>query len=105
MTPILVFMFGGAPVKAVGTDLLFASITKSGGIWVHARLKTIDWRIVGLLAAGSLPASVLTTYTLQQIGVHNERLNTIITSTLEFALILTVIALIFKNDFQQWGGG
>ena len=103
MTPILVFMFGITPVKAVGTDLLFASITKAGGVWVHARLKTIEWRIVALLAAGSLPASVLTTFALQQIGVHNDRLNTIITSTLGFALILTAIALIFKNDFQQLG--
>lgn len=103
MTPILVFMFGITPVKAVGTDLLFASITKAGGIWVHARLKTIEWRIVGLLAAGSLPASVLTTYVLQQIGVHNDHLNTIITSTLGFALILTAIALLFKNNFQQLG--
>ena len=103
MTPILVFMFGITPVKAVGTDLLFASITKAGGVWAHARLKTIEWRIVALLAAGSLPASVLTTFALQQIGVHNDRLNTIITSTLGFALILTAIALIFKNDFQQLG--
>lgn len=103
MTPILVWGFGISPVKAVGTDLLFASITKAGGIWVHARLKTIEWRIVGLLAAGSIPASIATTYVLQQMGVHNERLNTIITSTLGCALILTAIALLFKNHFQQLG--
>lgn len=103
MTPILVFLFGITPVKAVGTDLLFASITKAGGIWMHARLKTIEWRIVGLLAAGSLPASLLTTYTLQQIGVHNERINTIITSTLGLALILTAIALLFKGEIQRLG--
>lgn len=103
MTPILVWGFGISPVRAVGTDLLFASITKAGGIWVHARLKTIDWRIVGLLAAGSIPASIATTYVLQQMGVHNERLNTIITSTLGCALILTAIALLFKNHFQQLG--
>lgn len=103
MTPLLVFMFGVPPVKAVGTDLLFASITKAGGIWIHARLKTIHWRIVALLAAGSLPASLLTTFVLQQIGVHNERINTIITSTLGLALILTAIALLFKGHIQRLG--
>lgn len=103
MTPLLVFMFGVPPVKAVGTDLLFASITKAGGIWIHARLKTIDWRIVALLAAGSLPASLLTTFVMQQIGVHNERINTIITSTLGLALILTAIALLFKGNIQRLG--
>lgn len=103
MTPLLVFLFGIPAVKAVGTDLLFASITKAGGIWMHARLKTIDWRIVGLLAAGSIPASLLTTLVLQQIGVHNERINTIITSTLGLALILTAIALLFKGDIQRLG--
>ncbi|MEK7322236.1 MAG: sulfite exporter TauE/SafE family protein [Pseudomonadota bacterium] len=103
MTPLLVFVFGIPPVKAVGTDLLFAAITKSGGVWIHSRLQTIEWRIVGLLAAGSVPASLLTTYGLQQIGVHNERLNTIITTALGFALILTSIALLFKGEFQQLG--
>src|SRR3569623_1451613 len=103
MTPILVFMFGITPVKAVGTELLLASITKAGGIWVHARLKTIEWRIVGLLAAGSLPASLVTTYALQQIGVHNERINSFITCTLGLALILTAIALIFKGEIQRLG--
>jgi len=103
MTPLLVYVFGIAPVKAVGTDLLFAAITKSGGVWIHSRLKTIEWRIVGILAAGSVPASLLTTYLLQQIGVHNEQLNTIITTALGFALILTSIALLFKGEFQQLG--
>ncbi len=103
MTPLLVFFFGITPVKAVGTDLLFAAITKSGGVWIHQRLKTIEWRIVGLLAAGSVPASLLTSAVLQQMGVHNERLNIIITSALGFALILTSIALLFKGEFQQLG--
>ena len=103
MTPLLVFFFGISPVKAVGTDLLFAAITKSGGVWIHQRLKNIEWRIVGLLAAGSVPASLLTTGVLRQMDVHNEVLNTIITSALGFALILTSIALLFKGEFQRLG--
>jgi uncharacterized membrane protein YfcA len=103
MTPLLVFLFGIAPVTAVGTDLLFAAITKAGGVWVHSKRQTIDWRIVGLLALGSMPASVVTTYFLKHSQVQTAELNTIITSTLGIALILTSIALLFKGDFQRLG--
>lgn len=103
MTPLLVFLFGIPPVKAVGTDLLFAAITKAGGVWVHAKKKTIDWHIMRLLSVGSVPASLATTAVLQHYGVHKAEINTIITSTLGIALILTSIALLFKGDFQRLG--
>src|SRR3989442_11298844 len=54
MTPLLVLVFGVAPVTAVGTDLLFAALTKTGGAWAHARRGNVDWKIVGRLAAGSV---------------------------------------------------
>jgi uncharacterized membrane protein YfcA len=103
MTPMLVFLFGIVPVTAVGTDLLFAAITKAGGVWVHTKRQTIDWRIVGYLAMGSMPASLITTYVLKHSQVQNAELNTIITTTLGIALILTSIALLFKGDFQRLG--
>jgi len=103
MTPLLVFLFGIPPVNAVGTDLLFAAITKMGGAWAHKRRKTIEWRIVGLLAAGSIPASLLTSSLLHAVVVHKEEINTIITTLLGTALILTSIALLFKKDFQRVG--
>jgi uncharacterized membrane protein YfcA len=103
MTPLLVFLFGIPPVKAVGTDLLFAAITKAGGVWIHGRRKTVEWRILGLLVAGSLPASLLTSYLLQSLVVHKEDINTIITTLLGTALILTSIALLFKTEFQKLG--
>ena len=103
MTPLLVFLFGIAPVKAVGTDLLFAAITKSGGVWAHGRRRTVEWRIVGLLAAGSIPASLLTSGILHSVVVHKEEINAIITTLLGTALILTSVALLFKKEFQQVG--
>src|SRR5258705_2978172 len=60
MTPLLVLVFGVAPVTAVGTDLLFASLTKAGGAWAHARRGNVDWSVVSGLAAGSRPASPVT---------------------------------------------
>ena len=61
MTPLLVLLFGFHPVIAVGTDLLYASITKTcGTAAVHHIGQTVEWRVVGWLGAGSLPASLLT---------------------------------------------
>src|ERR1700728_1832095 len=60
MTPILVLLFGVHPATAVGTDLLYASATKTAGTLVHGLNHTVDWRIVRRLAAGSVPATALT---------------------------------------------
>ena len=103
MTPILVLGFGIKPAVAVGTDLLYAAITKSGGILVHNKKKTINWRIVGLLSLGSLPASVLSVYLLKYLdhaGINYDRL---ITSSLSIALMLTSLVLLFKDQLQKLG--
>src|SRR6201747_2239048 len=60
MTPLLVLVFGVAPATAVGTDLLYASATKTVGTTVHGWRGTVDWRVVGRLAAGSVPATIVT---------------------------------------------
>src|SRR6202453_768414 len=60
MTPILVLVFGVHPATAVGTDLLYASATKTVGTFVHGLNHTVDWRIVRRLASGSVPATILT---------------------------------------------
>jgi uncharacterized membrane protein YfcA len=60
MTPILVLLFGTAPLAAVGTDLRFAAITKVAVSVLHLRKGLIDWPVAGRLWAGSLPAAVLT---------------------------------------------
>ena len=43
MTPILMLLSRVAPQTAVGTDLLFASITKVCGTAVHQRHGSVDW--------------------------------------------------------------
>jgi hypothetical protein len=103
MTPILVLGFGIKPAVAVGTDLLYAAITKSGGILVHNKKGNINWRIVGLLSLGSLPASVLSVYLLKYMdhaGINYDRL---ITLSLSIALMLTSLVLLFKDRLQKFG--
>lgn len=102
MTPLLVLVFGIAPTTAVATDLLYAGITKSGGMWVHARRKGVDWRLVGLLAAGSVPTSLVTLAALHLFTFDHRQLSTVLTTSLGFALILTAGALLFKDRLVRW---
>ncbi|ACE85373.1 putative membrane protein [Cellvibrio japonicus Ueda107] len=101
MTPILLY-FGVSPANAVGTDLLYAAITKAGGIHVHHKKKNIDWRITGELALGSLPAAALTLLVLHSISIDTDTLNKIIKLTLGYALILTAIAILFKRKIFDY---
>jgi uncharacterized protein len=101
MTPLLVLMFGIPPATAVGTDLLYASITKAGGVWVHNNKGNVNWKLVGWLAAGSLPASALTTGLLSTLELRDELLSTLISSVLGVALILTALAILFRGWFSR----
>jgi len=104
MTPLLVFLFGFKPAVAVGTDLLFAAITKTGGVFVHhGSHKSVEWRIVALLATGSLPASIATLYALNHFAKIGKDISHIMTFTLGIALILTAFALIYRCALQRKG--
>lgn len=96
MTPILILLFGFSPAAAVGTDLLYAAGTKGFGTWLHGRQNTVDWRIVGLLAAGSMPASLLTSAWLNYVGIHPwvEQLMLIVLST---AIVATAVLTLFRH--------
>ncbi len=100
MTPLLVLLFGVAPVTAVGTDLLFAALTKTGGAWAHARRGNVEWKVVGWLAAGSVPASALTLVFLHVFVPHPDRLSAIVSVALGLALIITAGALLFRENLR-----
>jgi uncharacterized protein len=101
MTPLLVLVFSISPVVAVGTDLLYASLTKMGGIVAHARQRTIDWKVVRLLLTGSLPATLLSMLLLHVLALDEKHLKVLITSVLSVALVLTAAALLLKPWLQQ----
>jgi len=97
MTPILVLAFGFQPITAVGTDLLYASITKTVGTGVHGFQGTVDWKIVRRLAYGSVPATVLTLLSLAYVGARFDGTGHVITMALGLALIATAIAMMFRR--------
>ncbi len=96
MTPLLIFGFGIKPILAVGTDLLFAAFTKLGGTVNLTLARRIDWKIVGTLSLGSIPAALLTVGALHYAGAANEAMQKLVTSTLGVALLLTAAATLYK---------
>ncbi|MGK2913795.1 MAG: sulfite exporter TauE/SafE family protein [Porticoccaceae bacterium] len=102
MTPLLI-LFGFPYNVAIGTDLLYASITKMGAAITHTRRKTVDWTIVVLLAAGSIPASLLTSLTLHTIFTNADEYKGILTTSLGIMLILTALVLLLKRFLRPNG--
>lgn len=102
MTPLLVLAFGFHPVTAVGTDLLYASATKTVGTAVHGFSGTVDWKVVRRLAMGSVPASLVTLIALAYAGAKFDGTQHVITMTLGLALIATAIAMAFRRQILAY---
>ncbi len=102
MTPLLVLLFGFPPSVAVGTDLLYASITKASGTAIHSINGTVDWRIVKRLAMGSLPVTIMTLLALKYFGVTSPGTTGVITTVLGIALMLTAVSVWFRKWLQAY---
>ncbi len=101
MTPILLLFFHIKPAVAVGTDLLFASVTKSVGIFAHGKLGNIDWKMVKLLGLGSVPASIVTILVLRTIDVESSSAIATIKFWLGVALIITSVAVLLREKLMS----
>jgi uncharacterized protein len=97
MTPLLILLFGVHPATAVGTDLLYAAATKTGGSLVHGFARSIDWRVVRRLATGSIPATIATLAALSHFNLSGDAARNLITLVLSIALFATAIVLVFGS--------
>jgi uncharacterized membrane protein YfcA len=95
MAPILILL-GFSPAVAVGTDLWFACITKTAGGIVHHHLGSPDWKTVVRLAAGSLPAAVITLWWLATYH-HGHLESKVLMDLLGVALLITAGLMMFRN--------
>lgn len=100
MTPALIMGFGISPAIAVGTDLLFAAITKSFGVFLHRKVGTVKWKIVGLLALGSMPTSAVTVYVLAHVGI-NAQVEMVMKITLGLAVGLTALGVLLRKPLEK----
>ena len=105
MTPLLILLFGIHPTTAIGTDLLFAASTKTTGTLVHAVARTIDWRLVGLLAIGSVPATIATIVILSHFDLKSDAAQHVITVILGIVLLMTALFLITGKQIRERFGG
>ena len=99
MTPILVLFFGVHPATAVGTDLLYASATKTVGTLVHGLNHTVNWRITARLASGSVPTTLMTLFAISHYNITGPTSGRIISIALGIMLLLTALSLIFRRRF------
>ena len=101
MTPLLLLFGYPAPI-AIGTDLLYASLTKLGGAYSHHQRGNVNWRIVLLLAMGSVPTSLLIHTFLLDFNEQNlEAFETLLTKSLGLMLIVTSIILLSKDKLRK----
>lgn len=104
MTPILILFYGISPAVAVGTDLLYASISKAFGVSLHGRNGSVDWRIVGWLAMGSVPAALLTLVFLHDWG-GGESMDRLIKIVLAAAIVTTATFTLFQDSLKRLVSG
>ena len=102
MTPLLIGAFRLPPAMAIGTDLWFAALTKSGGTLAHHRLRTVDYRVVASLLSGSVPASLAVIAWMHASGAAKWSHGTMALS-LGIALILTAAVLVVRPAWQTLG--
>ncbi|HET7794001.1 MAG TPA: sulfite exporter TauE/SafE family protein [Rhizobacter sp.] len=102
MTPLLLTVFKLNPAVAIGTDLWFAAITKTSGSVAHHRHGHVDYKILGLLLAGSIPASIATLALMHFTGVTKGWASAL-TFSLGIALLLTAITVAYKKVWHQLG--
>jgi uncharacterized membrane protein YfcA len=102
MTPLLMLFFGVPALTAVGTDLLFAAATKMAGTAIHSRKGNVDWRVTGLLAAGSVPATVFTIWILSRVPKQSPTMAATISITIGAALIVAAVAIFFRRRIRDY---
>ncbi len=97
MTPLLILLFGIHPASAVGTDLLYASATKTVGGGVHAAHDTVDWRLVRRMATGSIPATLATVLVMHALHLNGDKSAHFLSGLLGVLLIIAAVSLLLRD--------
>jgi uncharacterized membrane protein YfcA len=105
MTPTLVFLFRIPVGIAVGTDLIFASLTKIAGVAAHSARGNVNWRIVTRLGLGSLPASIATILVMGHFKAQGKPLDHVVLPVLGVSLVATAAAVMLRKRILAAGNG
>jgi uncharacterized protein len=105
MTPFLIAVVGVSAPTAVGTDMVFATLTKFTGSLQHYRQQSVNLEVALFLGLGSIPASLLGVQTLEWIkhSFNAERVDSIMITVIAGSLVLVGASLIFRTFMpERW---
>jgi uncharacterized membrane protein YfcA len=100
LTPILILL-GMSPSIAVGTDLVYNSITKLFGSFQHWRQKTINLKLVKYLAIGSIPSAICAVGILHLFDSFFHNQEQVIKHALGYVLIIVAITTLIKTFMKS----
>jgi len=101
MTPLLLLIFGVAPVTAIGTDLWFAAITKMAAGKMHHTKGLIDWQVLSYLWGGSLPASIIMILLMRNGFVALDV--SFLKTAVAIAILITALSMLFQKQLHGLG--
>lgn len=97
MAPVLILVLHMRPAAAVGTDLVYASITKLFGALQHWKHGFVDIRLLTLLSAGSIPGAALGAWSIQLLQIrYGAGIDSILLRSLALMFVLTGITILMR---------
>lgn len=102
MTPFLVAVVGVPAPTAVGTDMVYATVTKLTGSLQHYRQRSVNLELAIFLGLGSIPAGLLGVGTLEWIkgSFDPEKVESIMIVVIALTLLLVGASLIYREFFM-----
>jgi uncharacterized membrane protein YfcA len=103
MTPFLIAVVGVSAPTAVGTDMVFATLTKFTGSVQHYRQQSVNLEVAVFLGLGSIPAGLLGVATLEWIegSFDAETVKSIMITIIALTLVLVGASLILRNFLPE----
>ena len=89
------------PLTAVGTDLLYAAVTKTAGTAIHSRRGNVDWSVAAL-GRRLDPRAVLTIWVLSLMPRENPATASIISISTGVALIIAAVAIFLRRHIRNY---
>ena len=102
MTPFLVAVVGVPAPTAVGTDMVFATLTKLTGSIQHYRQRSVNVEIAVFLGLGSIPAGLLGVATIEwmEAAFDPETLKSTMITIIAIILVVVGASLIYREYFM-----
>src|SRR5215469_4612420 len=103
MTPMLILLFKISPPSAISSDLVAAVFMRPVGAAVHLRKGTVNLKMVGWIAAGSVPMAFVGAYFLHLLG-NSKSAQTHVEQALGAALLAGAGAMVIRFIMDIRGG-